>query len=208
MKKYFTFFTINLFIVCNLFMNHDYLTKNKITVKTSIPNIKHNTQNSIDFMEFQNLFPKFTILDSKQIVISKTIPMKTEYKKYLSKSLLSNTGNFLSASFFCSRDYYVAFYDYMEENFFNREFYTHLLFYNKDGIILREIRVLNGQYDPDFIGECYVNTTSITHLYYGPYIENDSHLVNCKETTYSLKPENPFKKLKERQFDTIKMFVW
>ena len=112
-------------------MNHNYLIKNKVAIKISPPNIKYNTQDSIDFMEFQNLFPKFVISDSKQVVISKTIPMKTEYKKYLSKSLLSNTGNFLSASFFCSRDYYIAFYDYMEENSFNREFYTHLLFYNK-----------------------------------------------------------------------------
>ena len=209
MREYFILFVINFFMLCNLFMVNNHRTKNEIAINmSSISYIKHNIQDCIDFMEFQNLFPKFVISDSKQVVISKTIPMKTEYKKYLSKSLLSNTGNFLSASFFCSGDYYIAFYDYMEENSFNREFYTHLLFYNKEGIILREIRVLNGQDDPDFIGEWYVNTMSISHLYYGPYIENDSYPVKCKETTYSLKPENPFKKLEERQFDTIKMFVW
>ena len=83
-----------------------------------------------------------------------------------------------------------------------------ILLYNQYGTILKDICVLNGQDEPDFIGEWYVCASSIIHRYYGPYNNNDSFPVNCKETIYSLALDSPLTKTEEHQFSTIKSFVW
>lgn len=166
-------------------------------------------QDTISFLQFRSLFPCAALSDSSQSVNSgKTIPMKPLYQKYLSKELISNTGVFLCGNFFYYDNYYVAFFDYMEELPSNRLFYTHILLYNQYGTILKDICVLNGQDEPDFIGEWYVCASSIIHRYYGPYNNNDSFPVNCKETIYSLALDSPLTKTEEHQFSTIKSFVW
>lgn len=178
---------------------------NPVQLGTSNQGIK----DTLDFSKFIKLFPCSSLSDSNRIVnTGNTVPMKIQYQKYLSKNLILHTGSFLSGNFFFNDNYYVAFFDYMEEHPQGREFHTLIILYSLNGTILKEICVSNGQDNPDFIGEWYICTSSIKHQYFGPYINDDAHPVNCKETIYSLSPNSPLTIVEERHYSTTKNFVW
>ncbi len=169
----------------------------------------YNTNDTMDFQQFKSLFPCFALSDSSQLVTTgKTIPMKAQYQKFLSKELRTGTGAFLCGNFFYDGYCYVAFFDYMEELPSNRLFYTHVLIYNSEGKILNEIRVLNGSDEPACLGDWFVSASAIIHKYYGPYINNDSYPVNCKETIYSLAKDSRLEVIGERQYSTVRSVVW
>lgn len=174
-----------------------------------IPYMRFFMYDTLGFLQFRSQFPCERLSDSSQLVeTGRTIPMKAQYQKFLSKELRTGTGAFLCGNFFYDGNCYVAFFDYLEEYPANRLFYTHVVIYNSVGRILNEIRVLNGSDEPDYFGDWYVNATTIKHMYYGPYINNDSYPVNCKETVYSLAEDYRLKVIGERQFSTVKRIVW
>lgn len=182
---------------------------NAISNSVQLNKTKQGPKDSLDFLKFISLFPNSPLSDSNRIVnTSNTIPMRVQYQKYLSKDLILHTGSFLSGIYFFNNNFYVGIFYYMEEHSQERKFYTQILLYNLNGTILKEMCVLNGQDEPEFIGEWFICTSSITHQYFGPYINDDSHPVNCKETRYSLSTDTPLIKVEERCFSTIKSFVW
>lgn len=163
----------------------------------------------INFIQFRSLFPCISLSDSCRILTTgNTICMNGQYHKFLTEELIKHTGTFLTGNFFYYDNYYVAFYNYMEEHPGNRRFYTHILLYDNNGTILKELRTINGLDNPEYIGEWQISRSEIKQLYFGPYINNDSHPVNCKETTYTLSTNSPLAIIGECQYYVVKQFVW
>lgn len=185
------------------------IVDNSISNPIQIGKEKQEAKDSLDFLKFRSFFPCSPLSDSNQIVnTGNTIPMKVQYQKYLSKSQVLHTGSFLNGIFFFNDNFYVAFFDYIVEHSQGRKFYTQILLYSLEGTIIKEICVLNGQDEPEFVGEWSICTSLIKHRYFGPYINDDSYPVNCKETSYSLAADSLLMKVEERCFSTTKSFVW